>query len=121
MLTLPDKILIGGLVIVTLLSFPVISHFDHEGKSVVIESDGDGVGNFPLKKERLVPVKGTLGTTRVKITEGGVRIIDSPCPYKLCVKSGLIRRSGQTLICLPNRVIVRIGGDGAEAVDAVSR
>jgi hypothetical protein len=121
MLTLPDKILIGGLVIVTLLGFPVIRHFHHEGKRVVIESDGDGVGDFSLKEDRLVPVKGKLGTTWVKMTEGGVRIVDSPCPYKLCVKSGLIRRSGQTLICLPNRVIVRIAGDEGEAVDAVSR
>jgi hypothetical protein len=121
MLTLPDKILIGGLVIVTLLSFPAIRHFHNEGKRVVIELDGDAVGNFPLEEDRLVPVEGKLGTTWVKMAEGSVRIVDSPCPYKLCVKSGLIRRSGETLICLPNRVVVRIGGDEAEAVDAVSR
>jgi hypothetical protein len=62
-----------------------------------------------------------LGTTRVEISEKGVRVLDSPCPYKLCVKSGAIDRSGETLVCLPNRVVVRITGDGKEAVDAVSR
>ncbi len=113
--------MIGGLVIVTLLSFPAIRHFHREGKRVVIESDGAEVGNFPLKEDRLVPVEGKLGTTWVKMAEGGVRVVDSPCPYKLCIKSGSIRRSGQTLICLPNRVVVRIPGDGGESVDAVSR
>lgn len=121
MLTLPDKILIGGLVIVTLMSFPAIRHFHREGEGVVIELDGEEVGNFSLAEDRLIPVEGKLGTTRVEISEKGVRVLDSPCPYKLCVKSGSIRRARETLVCLPNRVIVRITGDERESVDAVSR
>jgi len=121
MLTLPDKILIVGLVIVTLVSFPVIRHFHREGKRVVIELDGEEVGNFLLDEDRLIPVEGKLGTTRVEISEKGVRVLDSPCPYKLCIKSGSIRRSGETLVCLPNRVVVRITGDEGEEIDAVSR
>ncbi len=121
MLTLPDKILIAGLVIVTLTSFPAIRHFHREGEGVVIEVDGGEVGNFSLGEDRLISVDGKLGTTRVAISEKGVRVLDSPCPYKLCVKSGAIDRSGETLVCLPNRVVVRITGNGQEAVDAVSR
>ena len=121
MLTLPDKILIAGLVIVTLASFPAIRHFHREGKRVVIELDGEEVGNFLLDEDRLIPVEGKLGTTRVEISEKGIRVLDSPCPYKLCIKSGSIRRSGETVVCLPNRVVVRITGDEGEEVDAVSR
>ena len=121
MLTLPDKILIAGLVILTLLSFPVIKHFHREGRRVVIEADGGVVGNFSLEKEQVIPVDGKLGTTRVEIADGQVRVLDSPCPYKLCVKSGPISRSGETLICLPNRVVIRIGGGDGPSVDAVSR
>jgi hypothetical protein len=120
-LTVPDKILIGGLVIVTLASFPVIRYFHNEGKRVLIELDGEEVGKFSLEENRVIPVDGKLGTTNVEISEKGVRVLDSPCPYKLCVKSGPIRRSGETLVCLPNRVVVRITGDKGEEVDAVSR
>lgn len=121
MLTLPDKILIAGLVIVTLASFPAIRHFHREGKRVVIELDGEEVGNFSLEEDRLIPVDGKLGTTRVKIVNKGVRVLDSPCPHKLCVKSGPISRSGETLVCLPNRVFIRIKGGDEQSVDAVSR
>jgi hypothetical protein len=121
MLTLPDKILIAGLVILTLLSFPVIKHFHREGRWVVIEADGGVVGNFSLDEDGLIPVDGKLGTTRVEIADRGVRVLDSPCPYKLCVKSGPISRSGETLICLPNRVVIRIEGGDGPSVDAVSR
>jgi len=121
MLTLADKILIGGLVVLTLLSFPVIRHFQHEGKRVVIEADGERIGNFSLEEKRLIPVAGKLGTTRVEIADKVVRVLDSPCPHKVCVKSGPISRSGETLVCLPNRVVIRIEGGEEPSVDAVSR
>ena len=121
MFTLADKILIAGLLILTLLSFPVIKHFQHEGKLVVIEVDGKLVGNFSLGEDRLIPADGKLGTTRVEIADNEVRVLDSPCPLKLCVKSGPISRSGENLVCLPNRVVIRVKGEGEPSVDAVSR
>jgi hypothetical protein len=121
MVTLPDKILIGGLVVLTLLSFPVIKHLHREGRWVVIEADGKLIGNFSLKKDRLIPVDGALGTTKVKVAGKGVRVLDSPCPHKICVESGSINRSGETLVCLPNRVVIRIKGGDAPSVDAVSK
>jgi len=121
MLTLPDKILIGGLVVLTLLSFPIIKHFQHEGRVVVIEVNGELVGNFSLEEDRFIPVNGKLGTTGVEIVGNGVRVLDSPCPHKLCVKSGTISKSGETLVCLPNGVVIRIEGGEKPSVDAVSR
>jgi hypothetical protein len=121
MVTLPDKILIAGLVILTILSFPVIKHLHREGKWVVIEADGKLVGNFSLEEDILVPVEGKLGTTRVEIAGKGVRVLDSPCPHKICVESGPISRSGETLACLPNRVVIRIKGGDEPSVDAVSK
>lgn len=121
MLTVPDKILIGGLAVLTLLSFPIIKHFQHEGKVAVIEVDGKLVGNFSLEEDRFIPVDGKLGTTRVEIVDNGVRVLDSPCPHKLCVKSGTISKSGETLVCLPNGVVIRIEGEEEPSVDAVSR
>lgn len=118
---MPDKVLIGGLVVLTLLSFPVIKHFQHEGKVVVIEVDGKLVGNFSLEEDRFIPVDGKLGTTKVEIVGNGVRVLDSPCPHKLCVKSGTISKSGETLVCLPNGVVIRIEGGEKPSVDAVSR
>lgn len=119
MLSLADKILIGGLVVLTLLSFVAIRHFKHEGRVAVIEVDGKLVGNFSLEEDRFIPVDGKLGTTRVEIVGNGVRVLDSPCPHKLCVKSGTISKSGDALICLPNGVVIRI--EGELSVDAVSR
>ena len=44
---------------------------------------------------------------------------ESTCPDQVCVRSGLLTRAGQTAVCLPNRVIVRLTG-GEPEVDIIA-
>jgi len=37
-----------------------------------------------------------------------VRVKESSCPNKICVKTGWIKRSGEIIVCAPNEVTVRI-------------
>lgn len=60
------------------------------------------------------------GAVVAEVSDGALRILDSDCPDQFCVRSGFIRRSGQTLVCLPNRVLVRIVSAGEQEVDAVA-
>lgn len=76
---------------------------------------------FPLDSEQSLAVEGPLGQTVVRISGGQVRVLSSPCPEKICVKTGAIARPGQTIACLPNRVFIVIRGSSREQVDAFSR
>ena len=53
--------------------------------------------------------------------EAGIRVSRSDCPTQDCVRTGTIRRGGQSVICLPARFILRLEGGGADSdgVDAV--
>jgi len=65
-------------------------------------------------------VRGFEGDSYLEISGGKVRMIDSACPDKLCVKSGWISRQGESIVCLPNRVVIEItGGEGGP--DVVNR
>ena len=56
----------------------------------------------------------------VEQDEGGeVWLSEADCPNLLCVKTGKIRYAGQSIVCLPHKVAVRIVG-GASALDAVT-
>lgn len=48
----------------------------------------------------------------VHIRGGKVWVSDADCPDKVCERTGEIGRSGQSIVCLPNGVAVRITGDG---------
>ena len=51
----------------------------------------------------------------------GLCVAASDCPTQDCVHTGTITRSGQSIVCLPARIIVRLeGGEpDVEGVDAV--
>lgn len=53
--------------------------------------------------------------------EMGVCVVRSDCPTQDCVHTGIITRSGQSIVCLPARIIIRLEGGTAEdgGVDAV--
>ena len=60
-----------------------------------------------------------LGTNKVRIESDGVYMENANCPDKLCVHQGRISKTGQSIICLPNKIIVEIVGKKPD-VDAVS-
>lgn len=92
-----------------------------KGTDVVILAGDRVVGNFTLKKDRVVEVPGPLGVTVVRIQGGRARIESSPCPHKICVRMGDIGSDGGVLVCIPNEVVVKVTGDRTDGLDAVSR
>lgn len=52
--------------------------------------------------------------------KGRIRMESSDCPGESCVHSGWISDSGKTIVCLPNRVEIKITGTDSE-IDAVVR
>lgn len=76
-------------------------------------------GGKPYGHWRLPSTPETLsieGRLRVEIGPEGARVIDSDCPRGLCRHQGLLNRSGQSLICVPNRICIRLGqGDQLDA------
>ena len=93
-----------------------------------LESDAEGIENNSgffgehsedvdgkdKKAEKNVRVIDINGHNKVVIYDGEVRMEEADCPDKLCVLQGKISRSGQTIICLPNKVMVTIKGGKSE-------
>jgi hypothetical protein len=79
------------------------------GDQVIITQEGRVFLHTSLRLNRLVEVPGPLGTTRVEIRDGRVRVLADPSPRQLCVRQGWIG-AGEAALCLPNRVSVERGG-----------
>lgn len=76
---------------------------------------------FPLSKDDIYRVQGEKGEAIIEVKSGKVRIADSACPNKTCVKCGFVA-SGK-IICLPNKVFVSVENDDDEkkVLDAISQ
>jgi hypothetical protein len=52
--------------------------------------------------------------------KNGVYVKDVVCPDRICQKTGIINNAGQSIVCLPNRVVIYIDGESEDFVDVVS-
>ena len=87
-----------------------------------IYQDSVLIETLPLNEDAVFTVKGTY-TNVVTVRDGKVFVSESDCPGKDCVHSGKISSSGAAIVCLPNRVEIRIAGgyEGTDDIDGVVR
>ena len=110
-----DIMLIATLIIVCAAVFLIINFVvKKDGITAVVKVDGNIVYMLPLDKNASVIVEGYQGGSNTVVIENGtVYMKDADCPDKLCEKTGKISKNGETIVCLPHRVVVEIqGGEG---------
>jgi hypothetical protein len=56
----------------------------------------------------------------ILIDENGAYVKDVICPDKVCQKTGVVSKVGQSIVCLPNRVVVYVEGKEESEVDDIS-
>ena len=70
-----------------------------------------------LEKDRIITFSNQ--EMRIEVKEGRIRVVKSDCPQEICVNIGWIRYSGQTIVCVPNKVLIEIESGGSPFLDAV--
>lgn len=80
------------------------------GERASIWVAGKQLREVSLSSPQTLQVDGPLGTSTIQVRDGRVRVVDSPGRQKLCVRAGWMSRSGESVICLPNQVVVRVDG-----------
>ena len=89
-----------------------------EGNMVMIYQDGSLIRELSLGTDTEVVIEGDYENV-VTIKDGKAAITKSDCPGTDCVHSGWIHEAGRSIVCLPNRVELRI--EGTSEVDFVVR
>jgi len=99
---------------VVLLALAVaVAYFPKEAipqnAAVQVYRDNVLIRELPLDTDAEFEVKGEY-INAIVIRDGRVCIESSDCPGSDCVHSGWISQSGRSIVCLPNRVEIRITG-----------
>lgn len=111
-----DMILIGALLVGLLVVLAVLMLTKSGGSYAVVSVDGAIVATFPLSEDTTYEIEGyDGGHNTLVIKDGKAHLEDSSCPDHLCEHMGKIDKVGQSIICLPNRVVVEIRGAGDAA------
>lgn len=92
-----------------------------EGDFVIITKDGKRYGTYSLKKEQEIEVvTGKKTTNTIWISGGQADMRSADCPDRRCVHQKAISAQGETIVCLPNKVVVEIIGKERADLDAVT-
>ncbi len=126
-MTRGDKFLLAGLLLIALLSVAVLygrlSFFPAKTESVqaVITAQGKLVRKIELVEgvKSSFVIRGLGGPSTVETDGARIRMLEAPCSGQICVKEGWIGHPGQTIVCIPGEILIRI--EGTAAVDAVTR
>lgn len=116
-----DIIIAAAVLVAAAIVFLCINSFADPGKTVEVEQNGTVVAEFELGTDAVYEVKNDGKVTNtVEIKNGAARITSADCPDKICVHHREIKKSGESIICLPNKVVVSVSG-GDKEVDGVAR
>ena len=103
-------ILIGGLAI----SWFSISG-SITGEKVLISVDGEEYGVYSLYEDREIDIEQNGHHNHITLSNGTVSMTFSDCKNQVCVNDGKISQTKDSIVCLPNKVLVEIiGGNDAE-------
>lgn len=105
----------GGMILLGLQAFARAP-----GEEAVVRVRGEVVERLALDRPRTVTIQGALGPTELRIREGAIRFRHAPCQRKRCLRRGWLAQAGETAACVPNRVLVRVGGEQGKSWHAVS-
>lgn len=99
----------------------VLDREDLDDPRVVIEVDGEVYCEYDMDDvDGIIPISTPNGgENRVYVQEDLVYMDSANCPDQLCVKQGVIRDGSVPIVCLPNKVVVRIEG-GEDGLDAAN-
>lgn len=75
---------------------------------VSVREDGMEIARLPLNIDRVYRIN---DSNTIEISGKSVRMTEASCPDRICIKTGAISRSGQSIVCAPHRIVVTIIGD----------
>ena len=116
-----DIILLAVIIIAAALIWGFTRITQKDGAYAVVTVDGAVYGTYPLNTDTEIRIGDNEHYNILVIKDGKAEITEASCPDKLCVKQGNAEYDGQSIICLPNKVVVEIKGGKASSYDAVAK
>ena len=119
-LTGADKVLIAASACLIVAIYVFANTVAGQGSEVLIDVDGKTVHKTSLREEHVITVNGVHGRLTVETRDGKVAITHADCPNHICVQTGWRSRSGEVIVCVPNKTVVRIVSGKTQGVRATT-
>ena len=87
------------------------------GNTADVYIDGKLVQTIDMTVDDTYELSTDRGSNTVVVESGKIRVSDADCPDKVCVNMGWKSRRGETITCLPHKLVIEIQGGGERDID----
>lgn len=118
-----DIVIIIFLIILSFIPHLIFGYtlgYEYDRTYVEITIGGNFYKKIPLSEhsgEDIIEIKSDNYINKIKIVGNKLLMIEANCPDSLCIHQGEILKVGQSVVCLPNKVMVEIKGNKIEDND----
>ena len=113
-----DWILVAVILVLAGIGFLIYTNLGRQSAGIVnVTVDGELFGTYSLEKEQEIEIN---DTNHLMIKDGQADMIEAACPDQICVEHISISKNKETIVCLPNKVIVEIVGGEDIEMDAIA-
>lgn len=113
-----DFIFLIGIIIIAWICFGIQFLTSDSGGNLIVQIDGEKTGSYPLDEDAEFEING--GTNLVKVAGGKVQMVRADCPDQICVHHKEISKNNETIICLPNKIVLSIESKEEAKIDATT-
>ncbi|MBR7073166.1 MAG: NusG domain II-containing protein [Eubacterium sp.] len=114
-----DFIVIGIILAAAAVLFAALHFIPQNGAYVRIETDKKVVETLPLNEDTEYEIKTENGTNTLVIKDGFAYVSEADCKNQICVHHRKISKSGESIICLPHKVVITVVDKNADSeIDA---
>lgn len=115
-------ILIVGAVFALSLAVMAYQHLHpDDGKYAEIIQNGVVIRTVELRTDQEFTVtSGAGGYNRITVHNGKIAVSEASCPDKICIRQGAISSSVKTIVCLPNKLVIKVVASEPGGVDVIA-
>lgn len=93
----------------------------YDNAKVVVYYKDEVYKTFPLDVDKKITISTEIGENTIEISDNYVKMIDADCKDKYCVNESHIHYNNQTIVCLPNKIVVTIISSESSEIDSIVR
>jgi len=115
-----DILFISAVLLITAVAALALFLFRPPGDTVIVTVDGVIRGEYPLSENRSVEIRNGDGYNLLIIEDGKAYVQHASCPDGICSAHRPVGRNGESIICLPNKVVIEIRTQNQKEPDIVA-
>lgn len=116
-----DIILAFVMILLGIVCCGVIRLGQKKGSQVIIYEDQKEIGRYDLNTDTTKEIQTAKGMNILEIKNGMAYVTEADCPDQVCIRMGKISKTGETIVCLPHKLVIQVEGDVGQKAEYDNR